>query len=61
MGKNFKKIPINKKQISNLKTYSLGPHFAFDASGVQATLNTGLKAIRKYGTFYNIAVWVTQV
>ncbi|KAL1878952.1 hypothetical protein Plec18167_004247 [Paecilomyces lecythidis] len=38
----------------------LGPHFAFDASGIQATLSTGLKAIRKYGTFYNIAVWVTQ-
>ncbi|KAJ9132162.1 GroES-like protein [Pleurostoma richardsiae] len=38
----------------------LGPHFAFDASGVQATLTTGLKAIRKYGILYNIAVWVTQ-
>lgn len=39
----------------------LGPHFTFDASRVQATLTTGLKAIRKYGTFYNVAVWVSQV
>lgn len=35
---------------------SLEPHYSFDALGAQATLTTGLKAIRKYGTFYNIAV-----
>ncbi|VUC30071.1 unnamed protein product [Clonostachys rosea] len=38
----------------------LGSHFAFDVSGVQATLTTGSKAIRKYGMLYNVAVWVTQ-
>ncbi|KIW99500.1 uncharacterized protein Z518_11239 [Rhinocladiella mackenziei CBS 650.93] len=38
----------------------IGPDFAFDASGVQATLTTGLKSIRKYGTYYNIALWGKQ-
>ncbi|KAJ5622728.1 GroES-like protein [Penicillium herquei] len=35
----------------------LGPDFAFDASGVQATITDGVKAIRKYGKYYNIALW----
>ncbi|KAE8375837.1 GroES-like protein [Aspergillus bertholletiae] len=35
----------------------IGPDFAFDASGVQATITEGIKAIRKYGMYYNIALW----
>ena len=41
--------------------HRIGPDYAFDASGVQATLTTGLKTIRKYGTYYNIALWSKQV
>ncbi|KAF2788466.1 GroES-like protein [Melanomma pulvis-pyrius CBS 109.77] len=36
---------------------SIGPDYAFDASGIQATLDTGLKAVRKNGIHYNIALW----
>ncbi|KAF7562271.1 hypothetical protein G7046_g1859 [Stylonectria norvegica] len=38
----------------------IGPDFAFDASGVQATLNAGIKTIRTHGTYYNIALWGKQ-
>lgn len=44
-----------------LTRISIGPDYAFDASGVQATLSTGLKAIRKYGIHYNIALWGKEV
>ncbi|RFU35590.1 hypothetical protein B7463_g784, partial [Scytalidium lignicola] len=40
------------------KTFdSVGPDYAFDASGIQATLDTGLRALRKGGVLYNIALW----
>ncbi|PLB51484.1 GroES-like protein, partial [Aspergillus steynii IBT 23096] len=39
----------------------VGPDFAFDASGVQATITEGVKAIRKYGMYYNIALWSKPV
>jgi threonine dehydrogenase-like Zn-dependent dehydrogenase len=51
----------DSRPVVKLTGISLGPDFAFDASGVQATLTTGLKAIRKYGVLYDIAAWVTQV
>ncbi|KAJ5731798.1 GroES-like protein [Penicillium malachiteum] len=37
--------------------YNVGPDLAFDASGVRATITDGIKAIRKYGKYYNIALW----
>lgn len=40
---------------------SIGPDFAYDASGVQATFSDGIKAIRKYGVYYNIAIWSKPV
>lgn len=34
-----------------------GVHITFDAAGVQAGLNEGVKAIRARGTLVNIAIW----
>lgn len=34
-----------------------GAHMVFDAAGVQAALNQGIKAIRARGTVVNIALW----
>jgi threonine dehydrogenase-like Zn-dependent dehydrogenase len=44
-----------------LTFYSIGPDFSFDASGLEVTLNTGLKALRKGGVHYNIALWGKKV
>src|SRR4029078_7961410 len=37
----------------------VGPHVSFDASGLPATINTALAAVRPTGTAYNVAIWET--
>ncbi|OQU95625.1 Alcohol dehydrogenase GroES-like domain-containing protein [Cladophialophora immunda] len=51
--------PTSVDVVAEAKAFceSIGPDFAFDASGVQATITDGIKAVRKYGTYYNIALW----
>lgn len=35
----------------------VGPHVSFDASGLPATLNSALAAVRPTGTAFNVAIW----
>lgn len=35
----------------------VGPHITFDTSGLQATINTALAAVRPTGTVFNVAIW----
>ncbi|ORA39164.1 2,3-butanediol dehydrogenase [Mycobacterium aquaticum] len=43
--------------LSRAAVDGVGPHVSFDASGLPATINTALAAVRPAGTAYNVAIW----
>jgi len=47
-------------QLSRAAVNGVGPQVSFDASGLPATINTALAAVRPTGTAYNVAIWETS-